>query len=110
MTKRAERKLELQSQAKDAKKFFAIKLGSLFLFIILLAANIYVFAQSVSLSDKLVEVEIETQELKKENSRLEQELITHTSLSNLEELADQLGFTKSMEPITLDVNEYAQVP
>ena len=108
-TRRAQRHNELQTSIRRVRQFFAFKLGMLIIFILLLSANIFVFAESVRLSDELVDLEEKISELQKENSRYEQKLITQNSLTNLEELADQLGFTKSMEPVVLDVNEYALI-
>lgn len=98
-----------QKQISKIRQFFAVKMGFYILFVVLLAANIIVFAQSVSLSDQLVELEVQTRDLKKENARLEQEVFTQNSLTNLSDLADQLGFTQEAEPIYLEANEFALV-
>lgn len=107
------RRKRIQNEQKDLQKSiqrsFAFKVGFFVLFILLLAANIFVFAQSVRLSDEIVELETNTLELRKENARLQQDIFTQSSLSNLEELADQLGFTNPAEPLYLEQNEYAQV-
>lgn len=101
---------EEHTQTRSVRKYFALKTGAFVLFVIMLAANVVVFAQSVSLSDKLVTLETQTRELQKENARLEQKVYTQNSLSNLKDLAVQLGFTKEAEPIHLDTNEFALVP
>lgn len=93
-----------------AKKSIAMKVVSAAMFILLLAANVLTFAQTVRISDGIVDLENKTVALKKENSHLEQKVYTQNSISNLQELADQLGFTKSAEPLFLDSNEVALVP
>lgn len=97
-------------QTTTLRKSFTMKILAFGIFVCMLAANVIVFAQSVSLSDKIVTLETETRELQKENARLEQKVFTQNSLSNLKELAQQLGFTKEAEPIHLDANEFALVP
>jgi hypothetical protein len=101
--------IEVQQRTR-VRTFFAFRLGTFVLFVAMLIANIIFFAQSVSLSDKLVHLETETRELQRENARLEQTVYTHSSLTNLSELADQLGFTKEAEPVHLDTGTYALVP
>ncbi len=100
--------VETHHQSKN--KDLVMKIISAFLFIFLLSANVVTFAQTVSISDGIVDLEKKTLALKKENSHLEQKVYTQDSISNLQELADQLGFTKTAEPIFLDSNEVALVP
>lgn len=107
---RRHRSLEEHKHTTNIRNSFALKVGAFALFVVMLAANVIVFAQSVSLSDKIVTLETETRDLQKENARLEQKVFTQNSLSNLKELAQQLGFTKEAEPIHLDANEFALVP
>lgn len=83
---------------------------SIFIFIGMLVANIVIFAQSVRLADQIVHLETQTKTLQKQNALLQQKVYTQSSLSNLGELADQLGFTKEAEPVHLDSPEYALVP
>ena len=107
--RRKQREQDEQNQIFKVRQFLAMKMGFYVMFVLLLAANIFVFAQSVSLSDQLVELETDTRELQKENARLEQDVYTQNSLTNLSELADQLGFTRLAEPIYLEADEYALV-
>ena len=92
------------------RKNLAMKIISVAVFIFLLAANVLTFAQTVSISDGIVNLESKTLSLKKENALLEQKVYTQNSISNLQELADQLGFTKTAEPLFLDTHEFALVP
>lgn len=92
------------------KKSLAMKIASVAIFILLLSANVLTFAQTVRISDGIVDLESKTLSLKKENSLLEQKVYTQNSISNLQELADQLGFTKTSEPLFLDTHEFALVP
>lgn len=100
---------EKAQEVRSVKHFFAFKITMFVLFIALLASNVIVFAQSVRLSDEIVDMETHTLDLQKENARLEQEVYTQNSLTNLQELADQLGFTKTAEPIYLESNEFASL-
>lgn len=94
----------------NAKKSIALKVFAAVLFIMLLSANVMTFAQTVRISDDIVDLENKTLALKKENSHLEQKVYSQNSISNLQELADQLGFTKTAEPLFLDSNKVALLP
>lgn len=100
---------EKAQEVRSVKQFFAFKVTMLVIFVALLASNVIVFAQSVRLSDEIVDMETQTKSLQKENARLEQEVYTQNSLTNLQELADQLGFRKTAEPIYLESNEFASL-
>lgn len=100
----------IETPHESKKKDVVMKIISAALFIFLLSANVLTFAQTVRISDGIVDLERKTISLKKENSHLEQKVYTQDSISNLQELADQLGFTKTAEPIFLDTNEVALVP
>ena len=76
---------------------------------ILMVGNVIVFAKSVKLSDHIQELEKNTAELKAENAELKRTVYDENSLSNLAELADQLGFTKKAEPIYLETPDFALV-
>jgi len=100
----------IETPHATAKKSIALKICAAVLFIMLLSANVLTFAQTVRISDDIVDLENKTLALKKENSHLEQKVYTQNSISNLQELAEQLGFTKTAEPLFLDSNEVALVP
>lgn len=107
--RRQQRMQEQHQKHVHGKQKFAFKAVAFVLFIAMLIANIVVFAQSVRLSDQLVHLENETRELQKQNAQLQQKVYTSSSLSNLGDLADQLGFTKEAEPVHLDSSEYASL-
>lgn len=92
------------------KKSLYMKIACFSIFVALLSANVLTFAQTVGISDEIVNLESKTLSLKKENAQLEQKMYTQNSMTNLEELAQQLGFTKPSEPLFLESNEYALVP
>lgn len=75
----------------------------------MLVGNVVLFAQSVLLSDKIAQLELETRTLKTQNEELSQKLYTQDSLTQLSLVAEQLGFTKQAEPFYLDSKEYALV-
>jgi len=83
------------------------KLGTIFLILFLLATNVYLMTKSLFLGDSILRIEKEIDKLKVENSELEKELYSLTSLQNLTELALPLGFTNESEPIYLDNLKYA---
>ncbi len=74
-----------------------------------LVGNIVLFAQSVLLSDKIANLELETRALRTQNEELSQTLYTQDSLTQLSVIAQSMGFTKEAEPIYLDSQEYALV-
>lgn len=110
MRQRTRRQTAQRITEKVFNMSFALKMTALGAFIVLLAANIIVFAKTQQLSDEMVALETQTQELRKENARLEQMVYSQNSLTNLNALADQLGFTKQAEPLYLEAGEYALVP
>ncbi|OGK22859.1 hypothetical protein A3H80_00195 [Candidatus Roizmanbacteria bacterium RIFCSPLOWO2_02_FULL_37_19] len=75
----------------------------------LLVVNIIIFTKSIRLSDVIVQLDEDTQKLKKENFILKQELYVHNSLENLEIMAKNLGFTKEAEPHFLEKLDYASL-
>lgn len=74
---------------------------------LMVAVNIYLFAQGIVVSDNVQRLEIATQKLKNENSELQAQLYKVHSLSNLELIAQDLGFTKKTPPLFLDTPAYA---
>lgn len=75
----------------------------------MLVGNIVLFAQSVLLSDKIANLELETRTLRTQNEELSQKLYTQDSITKLSKLAQNMGFTKEAEPLYLDSQEYALV-
>lgn len=69
---------------------------------ILFGINIYLYAQSTVLGDKITDVEIQIKQTRLRNGELEKQLYTINSVSNLEAMASVLGFTKKADPIYLD--------
>ena len=74
---------------------------------ILIAANIYLFAQGIVVSDTIQRLEISTEKLKIENSDLQTKLYKINSLSSIDVIANDLGFTKKADPVFLDSPAYA---
>lgn len=73
----------------------------------MIAINIYLFAQGIAVSDSVQKLELSTQKLKIENSELQAKLYKVNSLSNLEQLALDLGFTQNSQPLFLDTPAFA---
>ncbi len=81
---------------------------SLGLFILtLMIGNILVFAKSVHLSDNISHLEKDITVLRKENEELEKKMYVENSLTSLEAVADELGFTKQAEPVYFEKPNYA---
>lgn len=76
--------------------------------IFLIAINIYLFAKSALLGDEIQKIERDISKIKVANSELEKKLYTASSLQNLEQVANDLGFTKKTEPLFLDNLNYAK--
>ncbi len=96
-----------QYEEKEHPLFAMYKVGILLCIGILMVGNVIIFAKSVQLSDHIASFEEDTKKLKDENSELKRTLYEQNSLKNLEEFADQLGFTKEAEPIYLETSDYA---
>lgn len=75
-----------------------IIIGSILL---LMLANIYLFAQTVSLSDSIISVEKKTVKLREENQLLQEKYYTLNSIEHLERVAQFLGFTESAQSISV---------
>ncbi|MGB4966215.1 MAG: hypothetical protein WBO77_03865 [Microgenomates group bacterium] len=73
----------------------------------MIGVNIYLFAQGIVVSDNVQKLELSTQKLKTENSELQAKLYNINSLSNLELIAQDLGFTQKSQPLFLDTPAYA---
>lgn len=74
---------------------------------VLIAANVYLFAKGIVVSDTVQRLEIATEKLKIENSDLQTKLYKINSLSNMDLIATDLGFTKKAEPIFLNAPAFA---
>ncbi len=84
-----------------------MKLTYLVAIAILLGANVFLFAKGIVVSDTVQRLEISTEKLKIENSDLQTKLYKINSLSNMDLIATDLGFTKKAEPIFLDAPAFA---
>lgn len=83
------------------------KFLSIFIIFLLLVANIYLFTNSLFLSDNTSKIEKDMSKLVIENSELEKKLYSLTSLQNLTKISAFLGFTDKSEPIYLDNFKFA---
>lgn len=84
-----------------------LKIIFLVIFFVLIAINIYLFTQSLFLSENINKLEKETQRLKKLNLTLEKKLYLETSLSRLRKKAKAMGFVENIEPLYLENLKYA---
>ena len=73
----------------------------------LMFANIYLFAQTVSLSDSIGTIEKKTIGLRQENQLLQEKYYTLNSIQHLEKVADYLGFTESAKSLSLQQLNFA---
>ena len=85
------------------------KLSLIVLIFSLMTINIIMFARTVSVSDSIVKIEVETQRLKIENQQLEQKLFLLSSLTRIDKVADYLGFTQGPQVLELDPLKYVAV-
>lgn len=76
----------------------------------LMTANIVMFAQTVSLSDQMVNMETETVRLKVDNQKLEQKLYYLNSLTRIDKVSEYLGFTQTAQVLELTPLQYAMKP
>lgn len=77
------------------------------IFFLLLIANVFFYTKTMVLADEMVELERRIKLLHLENIELEKQLSRFNSLSNLNRLAKQLGFTENAQPIFFDNLYYA---
>ena len=75
---------------------------------ILIAANVYIFIHSISLSDKINFYETGISSLHKKNLKLENKIYNVDSLQFAASQASELNFVKEAQPIYLDNLKYAQ--
>jgi cell division protein FtsB len=71
-------------------------------FVLLLAANIYIFLSGMNLSEKINTYEKETKRLRQENIDLEAKAYEANSLQHAASRAAELDFSKKAEPYFLD--------
>ena len=78
------------------------------IFLILVSANIYVFLNSLKLSDNINRFEKEIKVLHQQNLSLENRVYEVDSLQFAASLAGQLDFTQKAQPVYLDNLKYAR--
>lgn len=78
------------------------------IFLVLVSANVYVFLNSLKLSDNINRFEKEIKVLHQENLSLENRIDDVDSLQFAASLADQLDFTQKAQPVYLDNLKYAR--
>jgi cell division protein FtsL len=78
-----------------------------FVFLALIAGNIYIFVSSIHLSDEINRFEADINRVHQENIELEKKVFKVESLQYTASLAAQLDFTKKSAPIVLDNTRYA---
>jgi len=90
------------------KKIIAVSIW--FIFIFLVAINVFLFYSSIRLSDGISQYEKKIQEFHQKNISLEKEISYLSSLKFAEEKAKELNFTVSSNPVNFDKLEYAFKP
>lgn len=78
--------------------------ASVILILICMIVKVYLFAQSLGLSDQINKIDDMTKAIRVQNSELEKQLYSQTSLSRLEDIASQLGFERKNPLIYQDRN------
>jgi hypothetical protein len=72
--------------------------------------KIFLIIQSFGVSTSVSSLEKESEEIVMENRKLQRELVSKTSLRDLEVKAPELGFVNQPQPISVKVDEvFAQV-
>lgn len=78
------------------------------IFLVLVSVNIYVFINSLKLSDNINRFEKEIKTLHQENLGLENRIYEVDSLQYAASLAGRLDFTQKAQPVYLDNLKYAK--
>ena len=78
------------------------------LFLVLISANIYIFLQSIQLSDKINHFAKANKTLHRENLTLENKIYDVDSLKYASSMAAQLDFSHKAQPVYLDNLQYAR--
>lgn len=73
----------------------------------LMTANIILFARTVVLSDQITKMEGQTSAITLQNQQLRQKLYSLQSLSNVEQYAEDLGFTGKAQALNLGPQQVA---
>ncbi len=76
---------------------------------VLMGLNVFFFSKTITLSDKIVQLEADSIRIDRENVSLEKEFYRSRSLTNLEAIAKKLDFTKPVETIYLDHKPLAKM-
>ena len=79
-----------------------------FIFAILLTGNVFIFLNSIKLSDEINHFEKETKNLHQENLNIENKIYEVDSLQYAASMASELDFTQKAEPIYLENLKYAK--
>lgn len=83
------------------------KLLSIAVVVTLLSINIVLFSKTIIIGDGVAKLENNIHQLRISNMELQQKLYTMNSLERLSKAAQELGFTKDAQPITLNNLTYA---
>jgi len=78
------------------------------IFLVLVSANIYVFLNSLKLSDEINHFENEIKNLHQENLNIENKIYEVNSLKYAASIASELDFTQKAQPIYLENLKYAK--
>lgn len=78
------------------------------IFSVFISANIYIFIQSIKLSDKINRFEKEIKILHQENLTLENKIYDVDSLKYASSMAAQLEFIQKAQPVYLENLQYAR--
>lgn len=91
----------------SSRALFVAKVAGIVFILSLMLGNIVVFAKSVHLSDNISELERSITTTRKENEYLQKKMYAENSLTSLNYVAEQLGFTKQAEPVFFEKPNYA---
>jgi len=91
------------------KPHLYLKIGMIVILAGLALGNLILFTKSMKLSDTIVQLEEDTQTLRKANISIKQDLYSQNSMENLQVIAAGLGFTKEAEPLFLKATDFASL-
>ncbi len=77
------------------------------LFLLLIAANVYIFLSGMKVSEQINFFEAQTKKLQQENIELEKKAYAANSLQHAASVAAELNYTKKAEPYFLNNLRFA---